>query len=175
MGEIPEDWEVTQIKYVYDIVLGKMLQPERKIPTDEFKPYLRAVNISWNGVILDSLNYMWFSKKEINSLRLVKGDLLISEGGDVGRSCIWNDELDECYFQNAINRARGKKGINKYLYYWLYNIKQSGYIDIICNKATIAHYTAEKVNETPIPLPPHHQPRDNSKHWQPLIHTCVTF
>jgi type I restriction enzyme S subunit len=87
--------------------------------------------------------------------RQVNGDLLVSEGGDVGRSSIWYGELENCYIQNAINRVRSKGTSSTfYLYYWLYFLKNAGFIDILCNKATIAHYTAVKLANTPVVLPP---------------------
>ena len=97
---------------------------------------------------------MWFSTSEKEALLLKKGDLLVSEGGDVGRSAIWNFEGD-FYFQNSINRIRTVEGNSvHFLYYWMLAIKNKGYIDVICNKSTIAHFTAEKVSAVPIPLPP---------------------
>jgi hypothetical protein len=79
-------------------------------------------------------------------LRLEYGDLLVSEGGDVGRSCMWAAEIEHCYFQNSVNRVRARDGhSNRYLYYWMSTVKDKGYIDVLCNKSTIAHFTAEKV------------------------------
>ncbi|EJR0953670.1 restriction endonuclease subunit S, partial [Vibrio alginolyticus] len=86
--------------------------------------------------------------------RLQKGDVLVSEGGDVGRSAIWNNELAECYIQNAINRVRPLgQNCSRYFNYWIYSLKSSDFINILCNKATIAHYTAEKLEASPLLLP----------------------
>ena len=77
----------------------------------------------------------------------------MSEGGDVGRSCLWAAEVDECYFQNSVNRVRARDGhSNRYIYYWMSTIKDKGYIDVLCNKSTIAHFTAEKVAAVPVPF-----------------------
>lgn len=154
LGEVPEHWEVTALKRGFDVTLGKMLQPESKAPEDQLLPYLRAANIQWEGVDTTNIKNMWFSERDRKQLRLEAGDLLVSEGGDVGRSCLWNDELDECYFQNSVNRVRARDGhSNGYLRYWMSTIKDKGYIDVLCNKSTIAHFTAEKVASVPIPLP----------------------
>jgi len=154
LGEVPSHWFATKIKYGYEITLGKMLQKEARTFGEEFKPYLKAINIQSNGVSLDKIENMWFSQSEIKSLRLLNGDVLISEGGDVGRAAIWKDELPECYIQNAINRARPLKDrSSSYLYYWMNMLKDSEYIDVLCNKATIAHYTAEKLESSPLFIP----------------------
>jgi type I restriction enzyme S subunit len=155
LGQVPEHWGVTALKRGYNVVLGKMLQPESSGPDDELLPYLRAANIKWNGVDTSDIKQMWLSKRDRTQLRLERGDLLVSEGGDVGRSCLWADELEECYFQNSVNRLRALDGqSNRYLYYWISTIKDKGYIDVLCNKSTIAHFTAEKVAAVPVPIPP---------------------
>ncbi|MFA6903195.1 MAG: restriction endonuclease subunit S [Gallionellaceae bacterium] len=155
LGEVPGHWTFASLKRGYGVVLGKMLQNDASSPDDELVPYLRAANIKWNGVDISDVKQMWVSPREINQLALSAGDLLISEGGDVGRSAIWQNELEACYFQNSVNRARSKNGNStRYLYYWISAIKDIGFIDIICNKSTIAHFTAEKVAAVPMPFPP---------------------
>ncbi len=154
LKKIPKHWFATQIKYGFDVTLGKMLTKEPKNSSYELKTYLKAANIQPWGVDVSSVEKMWFSPSELINLRLVKGDLLISEGGDVGRAAIWNEELPESYIQNAINRARPRKhNSSTFLLYWMNTLKHSGFIDILCNKATIAHYTAEKVEASPLFLP----------------------
>ena len=154
LGEVPGHWEVTALKRGFNVTLGKMLQPESSSPDDELLPYLRAANIQWGGVDTTDIKQMWLSKRDRAQLRLEGGDLLVSEGGDVGRSCLWAAELDNCYFQNSVNRVRARDGhSNRYLYYWMSTIKDKGYIDVLCNKSTIAHFTAEKVAAVPVPLP----------------------
>ncbi|MBT3473748.1 MAG: restriction endonuclease subunit S [Gammaproteobacteria bacterium] len=155
LGEIPSHWCSTQIKYGYDITLGKMLQKEAKTSEDQLKPYLKAINIQPSGLSLENVGEMWFSPNDMHTLRLRDWDVLVSEGGDVGRSVIWRNELQECYIQNAINRARPiKERSSGYLFYWLRMLKDSEFIDILCNKATIAHFTAEKLECSPLLLPP---------------------
>jgi type I restriction enzyme, S subunit len=148
LGAIPHHWNVVPLKRHFDVQLGKMLQNEPKTDTDTFDYYLKSANIQWEGVSTDKVSKMWFSEKEKAKYRLKNGDLLISEGGDVGRSCIFEDEIDECYIQNAVNRVRSKGDTTtRYLYYWMKTMHNAGIIEIICNKSTIPHFTAEKVAE----------------------------
>lgn len=155
LGEVPGHWGVTALKRGFNVTLGKMLQPESSGPDDELLPYLRAANIQWGGVDTSDIKKMWLSKRDRAQLRLERGDLLVSEGGDVGRTCLWAAELDDCYFQNSVNRVRARDGhSNRYLCYWMSTIKDKGYIDVLCNKSTIAHFTAEKVSAVPTPFPP---------------------
>lgn len=145
IGDIPDDWEVTKISRLYSIQLGKMLQPEKKSSGDTYEPYICAANLSSGTFRLDEVKYMWISEAEKDIYRLKCDDLLVTEGGDVGISSIWKDDISPCYFQNALHRVVPKKGnSNRFLHYWLIVLKSVGYIDLICNKSTIAHFTKEK-------------------------------
>lgn len=151
IGDIPNNWETSRIKYHYQISLGKMLQPIQENSTDTLEHYMCSANITWAGVDTSILKQMWFSPAEKKQYRLLDGDLLVSEGGDVAVSCIWRNELDECYLQNAVHRVRQNAlSDNRFIYYWLFFLKNYGIVDLICNKATIAHFTKEKFDELPI-------------------------
>jgi len=155
IGEIPEHWKISKIKNLYEIVLGKMLCNERLSDDYTLENYLRAQNIKWDGINRENIKKMWFSKKEKEQYLLEKGDVVITEGGSVGVSAVYNGEESPCYIQNAVHRARGKSdNINKFLYYWMTLVVSGGYMDLICNKATIAHYTKEKLENTPISFCP---------------------
>ena len=154
LGKVPEGWKVTTLKRGFKVKLGKMLQPTKKNEDDLLLPYMRASNVQPFGIDISDVKEMWINPNEMSGLRLKNGDLLVSEGGDVGRCAIWKNELPEIYFQNSINRVRALKNNNNiYLSYLLQNIKNTGAIDVICNKLSIAHLTAEKLNEIAIVIP----------------------
>jgi type I restriction enzyme, S subunit len=132
-----------------------MLQSEPLSEDDELLPYLRAINISRKGVDLSHEFVMWIKPHEREKFRLRPDDVLVSEGGDAGRAAHFQTE-GEFYFQNAINRVRpiGRKTLDaRYLYYWFTFLKLAGYVDLSCNVATIAHFTAEKVKAAPLAFP----------------------
>ncbi len=150
LGEVPAHWEVSLLKRWYQVTLGKMLKSKQTSPDETEDPYLRAANIHWQGVDMTDVKRMWFTPEEKKKLKLYRDDLLVSEGGDVGRSSLWNEEIEDCYIQNSINRIRAREDADtRFLFYWMYFIKHADYIDMICNKATIAHFTVEKVEATP--------------------------
>ncbi len=152
---IPTIWKERTIKRDFDIVLGKMLQSEQQNDDETEEPYLRTANVQWDGIDISDVKTMWFSPVEKDKLLLQQGDLVVNEGGDVGRCAIWNNELPACYFQNAINRARPiRKCDTTFLHYWLYNMKHAGFIDALVSKTTIAHLTAEKLEALPFPDTP---------------------
>lgn len=84
IGDIPDDWEVTNVSRLYKIQLGKMLQPNKASRNDTYDYYLCAANLSWNSFRLAEIKRMWFSEAERNTYLLKRGDLIVTEGGDVG-------------------------------------------------------------------------------------------
>ena len=151
IGEIPEEWKITTIKQLYNVTLGKMIAPKQTSDLDTLENYLCAANIKWLGVNTEVNKQMYFNDLEKEEYLLISGDVLLMEGGLAGTACIYQNEFSPCYMQNSVLRCRCKTiGYNKYLYYWIFAIYHLGYIDSICNRATIQHYTKEKVENTPI-------------------------
>ncbi len=166
LGEIPRHWKVKILKRDFNVTLGKMLQSQKKKETETEEYYLRSANIKWSGVDISNVRKMWFAPVEKTRLKLESEDLLVSEGGDVGRSSIWCGELSNCYIQNAINRVRPKsgQGSNRFLFYCLFTLKVSGYIDAIVSRITIAHLTAEKLEKLIYVSPPLSEQVDIANH-----------
>ncbi len=155
IGDIPKDWRTGKVGWYFQIQLGKMLQPEKKSIEDTLEQYLCAMNIGKGGLRLDIIKEMWFSQQEKETYALRRGDLLVVEGGDVGLSAIYNGFPENCYIQNALHRVQNNnKAITTFLMFWLSFLKQIGYIDLICNRATIAHFTKDKFVNSPMCLPP---------------------
>ena len=153
IGKIPQHWEVTQISKLYNIILGKMLCTKPISDTDTLENYLCSANIKFEGIKTDEIKQMYFNESEKKLYLLNQNDVLISEGGDAGTAAIYNNEAYPCYIQNAVHKATAYNKqivLNKFLYYWMFFCKKCGYIDLTCNKATIMHYTKEKVSKTPI-------------------------
>ena len=154
LGEIPEHWDVKKLKYFGEIVLGKMLTPQDKGNYYK-KPYLRAQNILWEKVDPSDIKEMWFSEKELSQYRLKENDLLVSEGGEVGRTAIWKNELEECYIQNSVHKVTINESYNPFYFLYFFLIYgQAGHFDAIVNRVSIAHLTREKLKEVPFAIPP---------------------
>lgn len=74
------------------------------------RPYLRAANVGWSGLLLDDVKMMNFTDAEMDTYRLQPGDIVLSEAsgspGEVGKPALWTGELDDCAFQNTLIRVR---------------------------------------------------------------------
>ena len=150
IGKIPDNVGISSVKKFYDITLGKMLQPKQESEKDTLEYYFCAANLGNNCLKTNDLKQMWFSVKEKEKYSLKKGDLLVVEGGDVASSSVINADISNVYFQNSIHRVRPIYGLNEYLHYYLVFVKESGYFDVNCNKATIMHFTKDKFCNLPL-------------------------
>jgi type I restriction enzyme S subunit len=147
LGEIPEHWKVKKLKHLSTIVLGKMLTPEDKGGYYK-KPYLRAKNVLWEKVDVSDVKEMWFSEQELNKYRLNLYDILVSEGGEVGRAGIWRNEIEECYIQNSVHKVTINQDYNPFYFLYLFLVYgRVGHFDAIIERVSIGHLTREKLTE----------------------------
>ncbi len=154
IGEVPEHWEVKRLKDVANVTLGKMLQNDDS-GADDLKPYLRSFNVQWDRVDIAEVKEMWLSEYEQEQYRLKKYDLVVSEGGEVGRCAVWLDEIEECYIQNSVHKVTCNKRILPYfLLFQFTTAGKAGHFDKIINKVSIGHLTREKLVAVNFVLPP---------------------
>ncbi len=136
--------------------LGKMLDAKQQ--TGKYKhPYLANFNVQWFRFELDNLNEMDFNEADRVEFELKDGDLLVCEGGEIGRCAVWHNEIQPCYFQKALHRVRCNSEIilPDYLARWFqYNSEQGGFASIEGAKATIAHLPGAKLKALNVTVPP---------------------
>ncbi len=151
---IPKKWHARPVKAFFDVQLGKMLQPESGVLGDQLTPYLKALHVNWGDVATSDLPEMWASFSDLNQYGVQAGDLLVCEGGEVGRAGIILEAPQGCIIQNALHRVRAREGFDvRFFMYVLYAVAEAGWFSILCNKATIAHLTREKLVALQIPAP----------------------
>lgn len=157
LGVPPQGWVRAQVKHFGAVTLGKMLQGN-DCGSDVVARYLRAANVQPDGVLaLDDVKSMWFNPRELRSLELRAGDVVVVEGGigGYGRAAFIAETLDGWGFQNSINRIRPfDENEGRYLAYFLIMARQKGFITAYCNIVSMPHLTAEKLAAMPIFLPP---------------------
>ena len=156
IGEIPEGWKVTVLRRFANIILGKMLQPNAKIKEDTLEQYICAKDVHFEGIDISDLKKMYFNRLEKEMYQVQKGDMLVVEGGaGAAGSCVLKTDLANTYIQNSIMIVRPKQGIDiRFIQYYEFSLVKKGYVDYVCNKATIPHFTKDKLSSMPIPLPP---------------------
>lgn len=148
-------FSLKQIKEFGSSRLGKMLDG-KKIIGNNLKPYLRNSNVQWFRFQLDDLLQMDFNENDKIEFSLKRGDILMCEGGEIGRCAIWKEEIENCYFQKAIHRIRlnNEYVLPEYFVYMFKNLSDKGGLDEFKSAATISHLTGEKLKKMKMPIPP---------------------
>ena len=150
--DIPDNWEWCRLPDIASSELGKTLNSSKDVGV--IKPYLCSINVYWTGIDLKKVKFAKFSNQDISKYLLRIGDLLICEGGDVGRTAIWESD-DEMYYQNALHCVRFYCGVSAYYFrYLMICYKSIGLLDDVSKGMTIKHLVQGSLNELIIPLPP---------------------
>jgi len=151
----PKGFPLAQFGQVCETRLGKMLDAKQQTGENR-RPYLRNVNVQWGRIDLSDLQEMDFGGREREILRLRKGDVLICEGGEVGRAAIWNNELPEMYYQKALHRARPdpELAVPEFIVWLMWCLADLGGLVDFTSQVTIAHLTGVKLRTIEFPLPP---------------------
>jgi len=155
LGEIPAHWEVAPVYVRYEVALGKMLDA-RRVTGESPGRYLRNVDVQWDVVNTEGLPEMDFAPWERDRYLLHPGDLLVCEGGEVGRTAIWRGDIEEYFYQKAIHRVRPRshREVPRFFYYLMYSLAKRGVFVAIGNSNTIDHLTAVQLRHYRLPFAP---------------------
>ena len=124
--DIPDSWEWVRLGELFQHNTGKALNAANR--AGQLKPYITTSNLYWDCFELDNLKEMHFSESEIEKCTVIKGDLLVCEGGDIGRAAIWPYDYPMC-IQNHIHRLRAYVPICTRFFYYLFDLyKHAGWI-----------------------------------------------
>lgn len=151
-----KSWKVYSIAEISSSRLGKMLDAKQQTGKCSY-PYLANFNVQWFSFNLDNLNQMDFNEAEQIEFELRNGDLLVCEGGEIGRCAVWHNEIKPCFFQKALHRVRCNRQLVHpyYLAWWFkYNCDHNGFEAIAGAKATIAHLPGVKLKQLQVAVPP---------------------
>ena len=148
-----EGWEYKKLGQVCTSDLGKTLNKSKD--RGELHPYLCSINILWDKIDLSTLKQACFEADEQEKYSVRKGDLLVCEGGDTGRSAIW-DRDETILYQNALHRLRFHESVSpKFVLFYLLYLKDIGEIDNKYSKGvTIKHLVKKALLSIPLPIPP---------------------
>jgi type I restriction enzyme S subunit len=152
-GVIPEDWDVSSVGAEFMIQLGKMLDAARNVGV--LKQYIGNRAVQWGRIDLEELATVPMTPSDMQRFRLRNGDLLVCEGGEIGRAAIWNAPIPECYYQKALHRLRPRHDYDVILMMSFLKLWTSmGYLSNYVTQTSIAHLPKDKLESVPLPVPP---------------------
>lgn len=120
-------------------------------------PFLRTSNVLWDEVVLDTVDEMSMSADELHDKSLRPGDLLVCEGGEIGRAAVWQGQVSTMSFQNHLHRLRPKgqrEVVPRFYVYFLQSaFTQLGIFEGAGNKTTIPNLSRNKLAALNVPQP----------------------
>ncbi len=148
--EIPASWRWVRLGTIYQHNTGKALNSSNNAG-DKFT-YITTSNLYWDHFEIDNLKEMNFTTTEVEKCTVIKGDLLVCEGGDIGRAAIWNYDFP-MRIQNHIHRLRSySEFCTRFYYYVFYFYKHAG---LIGGKGIgIQGLSSNAIHQLLFPLPP---------------------
>ena len=148
--DIPDSWEWVRLGELFQHNTGKALNAANR--TGQLKQYITTSNLYWDRFELDNLKEMHFSESEVEKCTVIKGDLLVCEGGDIGRAAIWPFDYPMC-IQNHIHRLRAYVPICTRFFYYLFDLyKHAGWIG--GKGIGIQGLSSNAIHSLLFPLPP---------------------
>ena len=148
--EVPENWEWVTVGDIFTHNTGKALNSSNS--QGEIMSYITTSNLYWNRFDLSVIKEMPFTESEVAKCTVTRGDLLVCEGGDVGRAAIWNYDFD-IRIQNHIHRLRSIIQLNHLFYYHVFYLFKS--LNLIGGKGVaIQGLSSSDLAKLLVPLPP---------------------
>lgn len=143
---------------ITEVRLGRQRSPKNHVG-DQMRPYLRAANVGWSGLLLDDVKQMNFTDAEMRTYALAPNDLLLNEASgsarEVGKPALWNGEIENCAFQNTLLRVRpGDRVAPRYLLHYFKQQAATGALAAGSRGVGIFHLGREALAAWPVPLPP---------------------
>lgn len=153
--QLPDGWNIKPLGEVATTQLGKAVKPKERGLSPQL-PYLRNANVQWDEVRVDDVATMHFNVADAARYELSDGDLLVCEGGIVGRSAIWRGQVKPCYFQNALHRVRPRDDAvtTEWLLENLRLLVNNGEVASRARGNTILHLSQDSLRSLPVVVPP---------------------
>ena len=153
---LPSGWLWLTAESVGIVQLGRQRSPKNR-SKDYPTKYIRAANITEQGLDLDDILDMNFDPNELSTYRLEKGDLVLSEASgsaaQVGKPAIWDDQIPNCCFQNTVIRHQPYCRDHAAYLLWLYRFFYvSGKFARVAGGVGINHLSAYKFAQIALPL-----------------------
>ena len=149
-GDLPNGWCFSTIGDLFQHNTGKALNGRER--EGENLRYITTSNLYWDRFDLTEVRTMPFTEVEKEKCRATKGDLLVCEGGDIGRAAVWPYDYD-VMIQNHIHRLRPKDELSVRFFYYIFLLyKQKGFIG--GKGIAILGLSSRELDKMVVPVPP---------------------
>ncbi len=154
---LPRGWVWSTVGEVGEVNLGRQRSPKNRSAEYPTK-YIRAANLTWEGIDLTEVLEMDFKPHEREVYRLRQGDVLLSEASgsadQVGKPAVWRLEEGEYCFQNTVIRFRSQEIIPDFAKFVFSHYARNGVFARVAKGIGIHHLGADRLSAIPFPVPP---------------------
>ncbi|NDD12621.1 MAG: restriction endonuclease subunit S [Betaproteobacteria bacterium] len=150
------NWNWRPLGELFDIGAGKTMSAAARTGADKV-PFLRTSNVLWDEINLTQVDEMSISPTELDDKSLMAGDLLVCEGGEIGRAAVWDGRVPVMSFQNHLHRLRptlDDVDAHFYVYFLQSAFTQLGIFEGAGNKTTIPNLSRNRLAALDVPHPP---------------------
>lgn len=153
-----EDWGTRPLGELFDIGAGKTMSAAARSGSNQV-PFLRTSNVFWDRLDLSSLDYMALDEFELAERDLRQGDLLVCEGGAIGRAALWDGSIERITFQNHLHRLRPRAEVADqvdprfYVFFLQSAFTQLGLFEGAGNRTTIPNLSKNRLAALDVPFP----------------------
>jgi type I restriction enzyme S subunit len=155
IGPIPVEWEVVRLGDAFEIQQGKALSRKHQQGISPY-PFLRTANVRWGKIDLSTVDKMDFTDEETGKYALQPNDLLVCEGGEIGRTAMWRQEPGTYCYQNHLHRLRTTREdiIPAFYMYWMQVafLLLNAYLGVAI-KTTIPNLSPSRLSRFLLPKP----------------------
>ena len=151
-----EAWTWRPLGELFEIGAGKTMSAAARNGVDK-TPFLRTSNVLWDEIDLSSVDEMSIPEHELPAKLLRRGDLLVCEGGEIGRAAIWDGRMETMSFQNHLHRLRpiDPDVEPQFFAFFLQSaFTQLGIFEGAGNKTTIPNLSRSRLAGLDVPQPP---------------------
>lgn len=163
IGLMPANWELVSVGDVFQITQGLSLKGNLAT-NGQGTPFLRTSNVYWRHIELESVSRMHLHTEPPSEKLLLKGDLLVCEGGEIGRAAVWDGEIDDCLFQNHLHCLRPVDALRTnpwFIMAWLEEgFNHRNVYEGAGNRTTIPNLSRSRLAELSVPYPPLDEQRE---------------
>lgn len=166
LPEIPADWKWARLDLIGMVEGGMSVSKDRQLDVPMDVPYLRVANVQRGRLNLETMKTMKIEARDLNGLRLKKGDILFNEGGDrdkLGRGWVWEGQIDPCITQNHVFRVSPlftDSISSEFVSHWGNTFGQQFFLDHGKQTTNLASINKAVLSRLPVPLPSPEEQRE---------------
>ena len=154
LGEVPEHWVVSKLKFESEIIDCRNKTPEYFENGEYFvvrTTNVRHQKLNFNGALYtDKKNFTIWTQRGVPPA----GSIFFTREAPTGEVCLVPEDLKFCMGQRMMNFIAHDESYTNYLFDYLISDCLDRYINSVSHGSTVTHLRVEQVQNIPVLVPP---------------------